>query len=137
MRLAAWPLGGQGRARCPWRRGMGHGAPFLPSCLIFRAGDHWDWSLCAGQSRIFLPILQISQLRLSEEKSHTRGPCRGSMECTQPVSQSRLPSIHLLSPTCPQIQPPQERRAELPLRPAVVMTTWGPCPWPGKGLRGP
>lgn len=46
----------------------------LPSCsrpcFVLRANERWDWPLCAGRSRIFLPILQISQLRLSEGKPH-------------------------------------------------------------------
>lgn len=62
----------------------GHGARSPFCCLVFRVSDCWDWSLCAGQSRTFLTILQVSQLRLSEEKSHSREPLRGSQECVQP-----------------------------------------------------
>lgn len=62
----------------------GHRARSPFCCLVFRVSDCWDWSLCAGQSRTFLPILQISQMRLSEEKSHSREPRRGSQECVQP-----------------------------------------------------
>jgi len=69
----------------------GHRARSPFSCLVFRISDCWDWSLCAGQLRTFLPILQIRQLRLTEEKSHSRGPPRGSQECVQPSQRVTAP----------------------------------------------
>ena len=69
----------------------GHRARSPFSCLVFRVSDCWDWSLCAGQSRTFLPMLQIRQLRLTEEKPHSRGPRRGSQECVQPSRQVTAP----------------------------------------------
>lgn len=48
-------------------------------CLVLRASNCWDWPLCAGGPRTFLPIRQIRQLRLHEVHSHGRGTAMGSM----------------------------------------------------------
>lgn len=90
--MAAWPPAGQGKADAMEARGMEPLSVFSLFLLLDQGPALGLGPLLLGLVSVcrpvktLLPILQISQLRLSGVQSHTRRPYGGSQECAQPVS---------------------------------------------------